>query len=159
MASHRSILGGLALAAVLAGCERPERGAQDAPAAPSASAARAPLELPAGAQQGWSNARGFYAAWRPLPSAVPLNEEFTAEVWLFEDESRTRPIESAEVEIDCRMPAHQHGMLRDVELVPAGEGRYVAEGLLCHMLGHWELSIDLTRGPLVERAQFDVDLE
>jgi len=154
-ARRATLLAALALAA----CVRSESSGQDERSGPTASRAPVPLELPAEARRGWSNARGFYAAWRPLPSAVPLNEEFTAEVWLFEDDSLARPIEGAELAIDCRMPAHRHGMLRNVRLVPAGGGRYLAQGMLCHMLGHWELSIDLYRGPIVERAQFDLDLE
>jgi len=60
------------------------------------------------------------------------------------------------VVIDCRMPAHRHGMNVDVDLVHAGGGRYVAEGMMCHMLGHWELYVDRTRGPITERVQWDL---
>lgn len=136
------------LAAVLAACSG-EDGARGAAAAcPEGSAA-------------WSNAGGFYAVWRPLaePAEVPLNEEFEAEVWLFTDDSCAVPVEGAEVAIDCRMPAHRHGMLHDVALEHRGGGRYVAEGMLCHMTGRWELHVDLTRGALTERAQFDFVLE
>lgn len=110
-----------------------------------------------------SNGGSFFAVWRPLAGEVPLadvplNEEFDAEVWLFEDESCQTPIEGAEVALDCRMPAHRHGMLGEVELVDRGAGRYSARGLLCHMPGHWELYLDLTRGAVTERAQFDIEL-
>ena len=117
-----------------------------------------PSTLPEG-EAAWSNARGFYAVWRPLDGEVPFNEEFDAEVWLYADDSGTQPIEDADVVIDCRMPHHQHGMLHDVELVPTGEGRYLAEGMLCHMLGYWELYVDVTRGAVTERAQFVVEVE
>ena len=114
--------------------------------------------VPSG-ERAWSNARGFFAVWRPTGGSVPLNEEFDAEVFLFEDESCSRPIEGAELAVDCRMPAHQHGMLRDVDPEEAGGGRYVVRGMLCHMLGHWELHLDLRRGAVTERAQFDIELE
>lgn len=140
----------LALFLPLLGC-----GGSDAPAGPEAAAQ---TELPAG-EGAWSNAHGFYAVWRPIEGEVPLNDEFTAEVWLFEDEAGTRPLEDAAVVIDCRMPAHRHGMLSDVDLLHQGGGRYVAEGMMCHMLGHWELYVDLTRGPITERVQWDLDLE
>jgi hypothetical protein len=38
------------------------------------------------------------------------------------------------------------------------DGVLVARGMLLHMIGHWELYVDLTRGPLTERAQFDFEL-
>lgn len=115
-------------------------------------------ELPAG-EATWSNARGFYAVWRPLDGEIPFNEEFDAEVWLYADDSGAQPIEDANVAIDCRMPHHQHGMLHDVDLVPTGGGRYLAEGMLCHMLGYWELHVDVTRGAVTERAQFALEVE
>lgn len=120
-------------------------------------AAPAPA-LPPG-EGAWSNARGFYAVWRPLGGEVPFNEEFDAEVWLFADDFGTQPLADAAVSIDCRMPHHQHGMLHDVGLVPTGGGRYLAEGMLCHMLGYWELYVDVTRGAVTERAQFVVEVE
>lgn len=118
-----------------------------------------PPLVPSEIQGSWSNAHGFYALWRAVEGEVPLNEEFTAEVWLFEDEACTRPLEDAQVVIDCRMPAHRHGMLQDVELVHQGGGRYLALGMQCHMLGHWEVYVDLTRGALTERVQWDLELE
>lgn len=105
-----------------------------------------------------SNAGGFHARWEPAEGEVPLNEEWTAEVWLYEDAAGERPLEDADVSIDCRMPAHRHGMLQEVELVHLEDGHYRAEGMLCHMLGHWELYVDLTRGPITERVQWDLDL-
>lgn len=107
----------------------------------------------------WSNARSFYASWNVLEEEVPLNEEFTLEVFLYEDDSRQKPLEDAKVVIDCRMPAHRHGMKHDVDLVHQGEGRYLAEGMLCHMLGHWEIYVDVTMGRLTERAQWDIELQ
>lgn len=146
------LLPALALGLVLAplGC-----GGANVPDAPTSPARP---QLPAG-EVSVSNAGGFHAIWRAIEGEVPLNEEFTAEVWLFEDEDGARPIENAAVVIDCRMPAHRHGMLTDVDLVHQGGGRYLAEGMMCHMLGHWELYVDLTRGLITERAQWDLELE
>lgn len=140
----------LVLFLALFGC-----GGGDAPAKPDTPAT---TQTPEG-EGAWSNARGFYAVWRAVEGEVPLNEEFTAEVWLFEDEAGVRPLEDAAVVIDCRMPAHRHGMLSEVDLVHQGSGRYLAEGMMCHMLGHWELYVDLTRGPITERVQWDLDLD
>ena len=113
--------------------------------------------LPAG-EAAWSGAGGFFAIWRPLSDEVKVNEEFDAEFWLFEDQSGTRPIEGARLTIDCRMPAHGHGMNVEVRAEPQGGGRYLVRGMLCHMPGHWVLSLDLERGSLTERAQWDLSL-
>ena len=40
-----------------------------------------------------------------------------------------------------------------------GDGHFTVEGMLFHMVGRWELYLDVTRGPLTERAQFEVVLE
>ena len=57
-----------------------------------------------------------------------------------------------EVSIDARMPAHKHGMLRDVGLTPQEDGSMRADGLLLHMYGHWELHVDIRKGARFERA-------
>ena len=38
-------------------------------------------------------------------------------------------------------------------------GRYRAEGLLFHMIGHWAIHVDVASGARIERAQLDVELE
>lgn len=134
-----------------------EPGTSDGPGASSPGAPQGPKQL--GRVLRASNAGGFHASWEALGGEVPLNEEFSAEFWLFEDAAGTRPILDAQVVIDCRMPAHRHGMLTDVDLVPQGGGRYLAEGMMCHMLGHWELYVDLTDGQITERVQWDLELD
>lgn len=101
----------------------------------------------------------FTGVYRVVEGEIPLNEEFTVELWLFEDEAMTQPLADGDVSIDCRMPHHRHGMLADVELVHQGEGRYLAEGMMCHMLGEWELYVDRQSGPLTERVQWNFRLQ
>jgi len=31
--------------------------------------------------------------------------------------------------------------------------------MLLHMIGRWEIHVDVLNGPLIERAQFDLELE
>ena len=105
-----------------------------------------------------SQAGGFHARWQPSVAPLPLNESFDATLWLSTGANGV-PIEGAQVSVDCRMPAHRHGMLQEVEISDEGRGRYRVLGLLCHMPGHWVLHVDLTRGAITERAQFDLVIE
>ncbi|HVR85091.1 MAG TPA: hypothetical protein VMU54_12315 [Planctomycetota bacterium] len=61
--------------------------------------------------------------------------------------------------MDARMPAHFHGMNRVPKVTQQADGIFVAEGLLFHMPGHWELYFDITQGGKTERAQVDVELK
>jgi hypothetical protein len=105
-----------------------------------------------------SQAGGFHARWQPSVAPLPLNESFDATLWLTTSADGV-PIEGGRLSVDCRMPAHRHGMLQEVEVRDEGQGRYRVLGLLCHMPGHWVLHVDLTRGAITERAQFDLVIE
>lgn len=105
------------------------------------------------------SARGnFQIRIRPEGGSIPLNEPFAVILDLFDLETGQRLMDYGAVTLDARMPAHGHGMLRDVALIPTGEGSLRAEGLLFHMVGHWEFHVDLTQGPRVERAQASFEL-
>lgn len=124
----------------------------DAPAAPEAPAAAPALTAP--------SARGGFEVTLATEdgAAIPLNEPFAVALTLTGPDGA--PLGDADsVTLDARMPAHRHGMLRDVELEQTGPGRFRAEGVLFHMVGHWEFHVDVVRGPRVERATLDVWLE
>jgi hypothetical protein len=106
-----------------------------------------------------SNAGSFFARILPAPEEMPLNEEFDLSLWLFRDEACREPLgRDLELAVDARMPAHGHGMTREVVPVPQPDGSWRVDGMLLHMIGHWELYLDVTRGARTERAQFDVEL-
>ena len=90
---------------------------------------------------------------------VPLNAEFEFELRVLDGATRTTPVEDAQLEVDARMPAHGHGLRQAPLLEALGPGRWRVSGLLLHMIGHWELHVDLRRGALTERAQLDLTLE
>ena len=105
------------------------------------------------------SARGrFQIRIRPDGGAIPLNQPFAVTVDLLDPATGERLQGFDDVTLDARMPAHGHGMLRDVDLVPTDTGALRAEGLLFHMIGHWEFHVDVTRGPRVERAQASYEL-
>ena len=100
----------------------------------------------------------FVVRWRPVPSPVPLNENFELDVLITSPGDDGGPVLGAEVYVQGDMPAHGHGMVRQPRAQEVGAGRYRVLGLLLHMAGHWELSIDIVHAGVAETADFDLDL-
>ena len=63
------------------------------------------------------------------------------------------------VRVDAQMPEHRHGMNYRPRVSARGDGLYVAEGLLFHMPGRWQLLFDVERGGRTERLEAEIDLE
>jgi hypothetical protein len=63
------------------------------------------------------------------------------------------------VRLDASMPAHRHGMNYRPAVVPLGQGRYRAEGLMFHMPGDWRFVFELRAGGKTERATHDLRVE
>ena len=119
-----------------------------------------PPEVGVGGGAGaFSNDGAYYVVYAARPQEVPLNEDFEVDWRVFDAGTRQEIGADAEIFVDARMPAHNHGMKHEVELVCNDDGSLTARGMLFHMTGHWELYVDVTRGAITERTQFDVDLE
>jgi hypothetical protein len=102
---------------------------------------------------------GTYAVeWRTTPEAIPLNAPFEVEVRLARADGSALPPE-ARVVVDAGMPHHGHGMNRAASTEPEGPGRWRARGLLLHMPGEWEVTVDVFERGVSERALFAVELE
>ena len=61
--------------------------------------------------------------------------------------------------VDAQMPEHRHGMNYRPRVFAEDDGLYVAEGLLFHMPGRWQLLFDVERGGRTERLATDIELE
>ena len=61
--------------------------------------------------------------------------------------------------VDAQMPAHRHGMNYRARVGAKGNGRYVADGLLFHMPGRWQLAFDVERPGRTERLAHDLIVE
>lgn len=108
---------------------------------------------PPGLRRVESQAGGYRVVVESVPPAIPLNEPFDLRL-------RVEPAPpELRVDVDARMPEHFHGMNRAPRVTRAPDGSFLAEGLLFHMPGLWELHIDLRQGPRSERAQLDVILK
>lgn len=76
------------------------------------------------------------AWWRAEPSPLRVGQPFALLVTLC-------PAQARLLRVDAHMPEHRHGMNYRASIKPLGEGRWRVEGLLWHMSGRWELSLDL----------------
>ena len=56
------------------------------------------------------------------------------------------PVTGAEIAIKGGMPQHNHGLATAPTIEPAGEGRYLLQGLRFHMMGYWELELTIDDG-------------
>jgi hypothetical protein len=106
------------------------------------------------APRGRVEAPGVVVVFRTLPPAIVLGRHFAVEVVVCGDGAAP-----ALTRIDAQMPEHRHGMNYRPTLAPKGAGRYVAEGLLFHMPGRWELSFDVEGGGRRTRLATDLLLE
>jgi hypothetical protein len=108
-----------------------------------------------------SNGGTYTVCFVTAPDPIALNVPFDLKFSVVPKSSPalSSPVTSLEVDVDARMPAHFHGMNRVPKLARQPDGSFIAEGLLFHMPGHWELYLDITQGGRTERAQFDVDLK
>lgn len=95
--------------------------------------------------------------WRPIPAAIPALEPFSVEVMVRDAAGRPAG-EGVSVVVDATMPHHGHGM--NVTPVVSRDGDlWLAEGLLLHMPGRWEFTVDVVREGEIERAQWTEELE
>lgn len=93
------------------------------------------------------------------PSPVPLNQPFDLLVGVSRGCSAGAPAEGVELRVDGWMPEHRHGMTTQPRVTPVAPGRWRVEGALLHMAGLWELHFDLWRDTLIERAQWELEIE
>jgi len=77
-------------------------------------------------------------AWQldAAPAQIAVGRHFALRLQLCPTSARL-------LRVDASMPEHRHGMNYRPSLTPLGEGRWLAEGLLFHMAGRWELRFDV----------------
>jgi hypothetical protein len=94
--------------------------------------------------------------YRTVPAKIGVGQHFAVEARVCAKGAGGPP---TALRVDADMPAHRHGMNYRAKVVPQGDGRYVAEGLLFHMPGHWRLLFDVEAGGRRERLTADLTLE
>ena len=110
-----------------------------------------PLDL--GRGTGWVVFSDHYMiAFRPEPMRIELGQPFAL---LFNVCTKNgNPAEL--VAVEAQMAEHKHGMTRKPIVVPAGDGRYRAEGMVFDASGRWELAIDVRAGEESERLTHEI---
>ena len=145
---------GVLAVCVASGC-REERADVSASSRPTASAPAG-----GGANTVTSNGGSFEITYAPTPDPMPMNEPFKLDVTLKQAGGASSQAGAPVVlRVDAGMPAHGHGMNTRPRVTETGDGKYLVEGMLFHMPGHWQLYFDIRRGAVVERAQADIHLE
>ena len=97
----------------------------------------------------------YLIAFRPEPMRIEVGEPFAL---LFN--VCTKNGNAAElVAVDAQMPEQKRGMTAKPAIVPAGDGRYRAEGMVFDRSGRWELAIDVRAGEESERLSHELILK
>jgi hypothetical protein len=98
---------------------------------------------------------GVDVAWRPVPGPIRVGEPFAIE---FEVCAR-RPGEVVDrLRVDAWMPGHRHGMNYRPTLAGDPPGVLLAQGLVFHMPGHWQVVFELRAGERPIRLTDDLSV-
>jgi len=93
--------------------------------------------------------------YRTYPATIALGQPFRLLARLCPGTGR--PGDDARLSVDATMPEHRHGMNYAPRLTRV-DGGLVADGLLFHMAGRWQLVVEARDGDAVERFTDDVVL-
>jgi hypothetical protein len=122
-----------------------------------AVAATAACDAPAGFEpRARVESDGTVVLYRTVPATIEIGQHFAVEAVLC---PALPPDAAAGVRVDARMPEHRHGMNYRPRITRKDARTWVAEGLLFHMPGLWQLTFDIERGGRVEHLSADIDLE
>ena len=91
------------------------------------------------------------AVWQALPETIAVGQPFALLVTLC-------PAHAQLLRVDATMPEHRHGMNYRASVEALGEGRWRVEGLLWHMRGRWDLTLDVREQGVEYRLRQSVDL-
>ena len=106
---------------------------------------------------GITDGGSFHVTWVPAPDPIPYNDYFSLEIQVRDADTGASLTEALSVDVDAQMPAHGHGMNTKPVTSELGDGLFFTEGMVLHMEGAWELTIDVGLDGVVETARFDVE--
>lgn len=113
-----------------------------------------------GAEEGWvstrmTQGRKYQVSLSLVPDPPPMSELFTVRAVVTDRDGK--PLETAKVTLDARMPQHDHGMMTDPVNEPGvcdDEGNcrhpggvYETTGFKFHMGGEWTILVQV-EGPM-----------
>jgi len=94
--------------------------------------------------------------YRTAPPKIAVGKHFAVEALVCPKGTGGPP---TGLRVDAAMPEHRHGMNYRARVLPQGEGRYRAEGLLFHMPGRWQFLFDVDRAGGSERLAAEIVVE
>ena len=106
--------------------------------------------------EGYTDGDSYYVVVETNPSPIPFNEEFSMAVSVYPNEKKEEAMSDIAVDVDSSMPVHGHGMNQSPTMSGPTNGVFVADGLLWHMEGEWELTVYVS-GESNELIAFSVD--
>ena len=98
----------------------------------------------------------YQVAFSTRPERIVVGEHFTVELLVCPRGDSPQP---DSVRVDAQMPEHRHGMNYAATVMPQGDGRYHAEGLLFHMPGRWVFIFDVRAAGQTDRLTRSFELE
>ena len=114
-------------------------------------------ERPEATEYGYpSEYGGYYVKFETTPADIPLNEEFQVSIHTYAAEEPTTILTDVTIQIDAQMPEHNHGM-NQMPLVTTTDEGTIAEGMLFHMTGYWEVMVLIQQENKRETAYIPVD--
>ncbi len=93
--------------------------------------------------------------FRTQPAAIEVGQHFTVEAIVC---AAAAGPPATGLRVDARMPEHRHGMNYRPRVAAVAAGQFIAEGLLFHMPGRWQLLFDVERGGRTDRLAADIVL-
>jgi hypothetical protein len=95
----------------------------------------------------------YAVAFRTVPPTIAIGQPFAIESVFCPHGGGPMP---SSLRLDAQMPEHRHGMNYRPTVSPQGRGRFLAQGMVFHMPGRWQLVFDVTAGSRTERIARDV---
>jgi hypothetical protein len=125
-----------------------------AAAAASAAGAALACDPPAGFPLRADSAR-YAVFFRTDPDALDIGKYFSVEAIACPKPGGAAP---SGLKVDAQMPAHRHGMNSRTTVEQTAPGRFLARGMMFHMLGVWQIVFDVEGAGGTERATRELDL-
>ncbi|MFL2840800.1 MAG: FixH family protein [Pseudohongiellaceae bacterium] len=97
------------------------------------------------AEEVWESSNGsFKVSYRSKVMPIPINQ---IHQWvLLIENAKGEPVSDANVELQGAMPLHDHGLpTNPVVTEYLGEGNYLIEGIRFHMMGGWEITLEISQ--------------
>jgi hypothetical protein len=98
----------------------------------------------------------YVVIYRTTPAKIAVGKHFTVDALVCAKGQGASP---TGLRVDATMPEHRHGMNYRPTVAAKGPGRYVAEGLMFHMPGRWQLVFDVEGKGGTDRLATDITLE